>query len=152
MKLHTPLTHEERSSKFFRALDAWEKMKTENTVDGPREHFLRGFLTGFDSVTDSQENIQASLEAIFTASQAAEKARPQSGEAVLNSPSSQGTRAVPAFEQSTAGMPLQPSSVQDAPHEVLGQRLVGLPPEARQIQSGPLWADRVLYSLKRAFR
>ena len=145
------LTDEERCSKFFRALAAWEKVKVD-LMDGPREHFLRGFVTGFDSAADSQENIQAKLEAIFTASQEAGRARPQSGAEVLHLASSQGMPAGLAFERSTAGMLPLPSSVQDAPHEGRGQPREGPLLEARQIQSGSLWLDRVLCSLKRAFR
>lgn len=103
MKQYSPLSSDERSSKFFRALASWEKVNAENCIDGPREHYLLGFLTGFDSATDSEENIQAKLNAIFTASQVAGKARPQSGAEAQHFPSSQEMPAGPAFGQSTAG-------------------------------------------------
>ena len=139
---------------------AWAMSDADSLLSDKKDFFMAGFICGWSACdeTSAQKKEHSDkilidrLESIFTAVQEAGKVRRQSGEEVPHLALSRGMPAGLAFEQSTAGIPPLPSPVRDASHEGLGQRLEGLSLEARQIQSGSLWLDRVLCSLKRAFR
>ena len=142
----------EEALKLAAANRAWQSIGAANIGIEPKNLFLFGFVTGWSAGRETDARTMVRLEAIFTASQAAGIDLPQIGAKVPHSPLNQGMPAGLAFERSTAGMLPLPSSVQDAPHEGRGQPREGPLLEARQIQSGSLWLDRVLCSLKRAFR
>ena len=138
----------------------WAMSGADSLLSEKKDLFVAGFIVGWGAHDEAMavevrlgdSLLMGRMESIFTASMEAGRARPQSGAEVQHLGSRRGMPAGLAFAQSTDGKPPPLSSVQDAPHEGHGQPLEELPLEARQIQSGSLWLDRVLHSLKRAFR
>ena len=142
----------EEAMKVAAANNAWQCIAAARIGTDPKNLFLFGFVTGWAAGRETDACTMARLEGIFTASQAAGIDLPQTSAKALHSPSSRGKLAAPAFEQSTVGKLPLPSSAADGLNEGLGRLFVGRSLEARQIQSGSFWRDRVLCSLKRAFR
>ena len=139
---------------------AWATSGADSLLSEKKDLFMAGFIVGWGAHDEAMavemrlrdSILMGRLESIFTASLEAGKARPQSGAEDQHWASSREMPAGLAFEQSVAGRHPQPSSVQDEQHEVREQQPEVRPPEGRQIPSGLVWVDRVLYSLKRAFR
>jgi len=130
-------------NKFFAAIEAWERAP-KDSADGPREHFLRGFLTGFDAATDDTDALLGRLDAMFTAARVAGRAHLQSGAEVPRSALSREMQGSLASARSVVEMPPQPSEDRGVTHEVRERLRVERQPE------GPrTLLDRVLANLKR---